>query len=314
MAAPVLQVTDLVRRFGDHTAVDRVSFQIAPGETYGLLGPNGAGKTTTISVVTTRHLPTSGQVCVDGYDVVADPAMAKRHVGVAPQMPNLDHSLKVWEVLYLHGRYFGLTRREARQRTDDLLERFHLGEKSKVRPIELSGGMVRRLLVARALVHRPTLLLLDEATVGVDPQTRHAMWDEIETLRTEGTTVLVTTHYIEEADILCDRVAIVDHGRILSVDTPAALKTLIPAGTRIELALGPDGRADAAAALESREEVSVVEKSDAGLRVYVSGGEAAVAGVVSTVVDAGAQLQHVSVQEPTLEDVFIHFTGKELRD
>ncbi|MCC7078696.1 MAG: ATP-binding cassette domain-containing protein [Acidimicrobiia bacterium] len=295
-------------------AVRGVDLVVGRGEIFGLVGPNGAGKTTTISMITTRHEPTSGTIRVDGVDVVGDPANAKRHVGVAPQMPNLDHSLTVWEILYLHGRYFGLTRRDAVERTRSLLDRFMLAEKSATRPIDLSGGMVRRLLLCRALVHRPTLLLLDEATVGIDPQTRRAMWDEIERLRQEGTTVLLTTHYIEEADALCDRVAIIDHGVLLAVDTPAELKRMIPAGTRIEVVIDTDLRADAGAAVAELADVGEVETTETGLRVWVTGGDKVVPEVVAAIVASGAHLHHVSVHEPSLEDVFIHFTGRELRE
>jgi ABC-2 type transport system ATP-binding protein len=295
-------------------AVRGISLEMRRGEVFGLLGPNGAGKTTTIGMITTRHEPTSGTIRVDGVDVVADPATAKRHVGVAPQAPNLDNALTVWEVLYLHARYFGVARATARRRADELLERFRLTEKAGARPIELSGGMVRRLLLCRALAHDPTLLVLDEATVGIDPQTRRLMWDEISAQRDEGRSVLVTTHYIEEADVLCDRVAIVDHGVLLAVDSPAALKQLVPAGTRIELALGDDGRDDAVAAVTAVATVAGVEPTGAGLRVYASGGESAVPDVVGAVIGSGATMHHVSVHEPSLEDVFIHFTGREMRE
>jgi ABC-2 type transport system ATP-binding protein len=316
----ILVIRDLVKTYrppGGLPPVDAVrgiSLDMRRGEIFGLLGPNGAGKTTTISIVTTRQLPTSGTVLVDGIDVTRDPAGAKRRVGVAPQLPNLDNSLTVWEVLYLHGRYFGIAAREAKRRTRNLLDRFLLADKAKSRPIDLSGGMVRRLLLCRALVHQPSLLLLDEATVGIDPQTRHLIWEEIENLRREGTSIVVTTHYIEEADALCDRVAIIDHGRILAVDEPPALKRIIPAGTRVEVAVGAEGRAAAGTAISRLDTVDKVEATDSGLRIYATGGEATVPDIVSAVVNSGAHLHHVAVFEPSLEDVFIHFTGREMRE
>lgn len=316
----ILETRDLRKTFepqggGDPVeAVKGISLEMRRGEIFGLLGPNGAGKTTTISIITTRYLPTSGSVLVDGIDVANRPADAKRRIGVAPQLPNLDNSLTVWEILYTHGRYFGLPARESRRRTRNLLERFALTDKAKTMPRELSGGMVRRLLLARALVHEPELLLLDEATVGIDPQTRRSMWDEIERLRNDGTSILITTHYIEEADQLCDRVAIVDHGEVLAIDEPNNLKMLVPAGTRVELAIDADGAQDALAAAKALDMVEVVEATDSGLRVYATGGEAMVPDIVGAVIDAKARLHHVAVFEPSLEDVFIHFTGRDLRE
>ncbi|MGI9119573.1 MAG: AMP-binding protein [Acidimicrobiales bacterium] len=205
------------------TAVDGLDLTVHTGEIFGLLGPNGAGKTTTVGMLTTRVVPTSGQVVVNGVDVVADPARAKRSIGVVPQLNTLDRSLTVRENLWFHGRYFGMSAAAAGAAADELLERFKLAARAGAEVHTLSGGMAQRLMVARAILHRPVVLFLDEPTAGLDPQSRLALWEIVAALHDEGQTILLTTHYMEEADHFCDRVAIMDHGRVLALDTPAAL-------------------------------------------------------------------------------------------
>src|SRR4029079_15538246 len=216
-------------------AVNGISFTVEPGEVFGLLGPNGAGKTTTIGVLTTRVLPTGGRATIAGVDVVADPVGAKPHVAVVPQRNNLDRSLTAIENLTFHGAYFGVTRSERTRRAMELLKQFGLGERAKDKVDKYSGGMAQRLLIARALMHSPRVLFLDEPTTGLDPQARLFLWEMIQTLNRNGLTVLLTTHDMEEAETLCHRVAIMDHGKILALDTPANLSKLVPAGTRVEL-------------------------------------------------------------------------------
>jgi ABC-2 type transport system ATP-binding protein len=208
-------------------AVDGIDLQVAPGELYGLLGPNGAGKTTTISIATTRAVPTAGTVRIAGVDVVARPAMARRAIGVVPQYNTLDRSCTVAENIRFHCLYFGMSGIEARRRTEELLEQFRLHDRYNAYPQQLSGGLAQRLQIARAIAHHPRVLFLDEPSAGLDPQSRIAMWDAVRALRSEDITVVLTTHYMEEADELCDRVAIIDHGRILVEDTPAALKASV---------------------------------------------------------------------------------------
>ncbi len=210
-------------------AVDGIDLGVREGELYGLLGPNGAGKTTTISICTTRALPTAGTVRIAGVDVVASPAAARRCMGIVPQYNTLDRACTIYENIHFHCLYFGFSRAEARQRTNQLLEQFHLTERAEAYPAQLSGGLAQRVQIARAIAHRPKVLFLDEPSAGLDPQSRIAMWDAVRRLREEGITVVLTTHYMEEADELCDRVAIIDHGKILVEDTPAALKSSVGA-------------------------------------------------------------------------------------
>jgi ABC-2 type transport system ATP-binding protein len=224
MAVVIDNLTKRYTRDGDVKAVDGISLEIESGETFGLLGPNGAGKTTTVNVCTTRTPPTSGRVRIAGFDVRTEPIRVRGAIGVVTQYNTLDRSCSVAENLYFHCRYFGMGRRQSKERTAELLETFRLTAKAKAQPVWLSGGMVQRLQIARAVAHRPRVLFLDEPTTGLDPQSRLALWDHLDKLRREGTTILLTTHYMEEADRLCDRVAIVDHGRILASGSPEALK------------------------------------------------------------------------------------------
>jgi ABC-2 type transport system ATP-binding protein len=223
-----IETRGLRKRFtasaGDLVAVDGLDLQVRHGEIFGLLGPNGAGKTTTIGMLTTRVIPTEGQALVDGVDVARHPSAVKRRIGVVSQHNTLDRSLTVRENLSFHGRYFGLRGREANRRADEYLERFRLGDRRDAQVMALSGGMAQRLMVARALLHRPSVLFLDEPTTGLDPQSRLALWEVLRELHAEGQTILLTTHYMEEADQLCDRLAVMDHGRILALGTPGELK------------------------------------------------------------------------------------------
>src|SRR5262245_13352594 len=216
-------------------AVNGISFTVERGEVFGLLGPNGAGKTTTIGVLTTRVLPTGGRATIAGVDVVADPVGVKPHIAVVPQRNNLDRSLTAIENLTFHAAYFGVGRGERTRRAMELLKQFGLGERARDKVDKYSGGMAQRLLIARALMHSPRVLFLDEPTTGLDPQARLFLWEMIQTLNQHGLTVFLTTHDMEEAETLCHRVAIMDHGKILALDTPPNLSKLVPAGTRVEL-------------------------------------------------------------------------------
>jgi len=299
---------------GEILAVDRLDLDVRAGEIFGLLGPNGAGKTTTAGMLTTRVVPTSGRALVGGVDVVARPTAAKQLIGVVPQTNTLDRSLDVFENLYFHGRFFGMSAKTARAEAHRLLEQFRLVDRRNVPVLALSGGMAQRLMVARAIMHRPTILFLDEPTAGLDPQSRIALWEILGELHGEGQTILLTTHYMEEADQLCDRLAIVDHGHLLAMDTPERLKASVGADAMITVQA--DGDLEALGARLAREigDVSRVEVSDGTLRLWCAG----TAGVLPRVIDVaeagGHRVHDVSTTVPTLETVFIDLTGKELRE
>jgi ABC-2 type transport system ATP-binding protein len=297
------------------TAVDHLELGVRTGEIFGLLGPNGAGKTTTVGMLTTRVLPTSGQAWVGGLDVVADPVAAKQLIGVVPQESTLDRALTVRENLAFHGRYFGMSARTARRAADEALERFRLADRADAEILELSGGMAQRLMVARAVLHRPRLLFLDEPTAGLDPQSRLALWEVVGELHAEGQTILLTTHYMEEADQLCDRVAIMDHGRILALDTPAALKRTIAADTEIRVTASDSTRVpELAVHLEGFDGVKAVSAHDGLVRVYVQGDHGGLSRLIAYADAGGFEISDVKITEPTLEAVFISLTGKDLRE
>src|SRR4029077_7507551 len=240
-AADVIRTTDLTKVYpGGVTAVDGMNLTVYQGEIFRLLGPNGAGKTTTASMLTTRVIPTSGRALVGGIDVVKQPAVAKQLIGVVPQTNTLDRSLTVWENLYFHGRFFGMGAKASRTAADDLLVRFRLTERAKAPVMALSGGLAQRLMVARALLHNPAILFLDEPTAGLDPQSRIGLWEIVGALHETGQTVVLTTHNMEEADQLCDRIGIMDRGRILSLGTPEELKRSIGADTIVTVVADGD--------------------------------------------------------------------------
>lgn len=295
-------------------AVDGLDLEVSPGEIFGLLGPNGAGKTTTAGMLTTRVIPTSGQAWVGGIDVVAHPALAKQILGIVSQENTLDRQLTVWENLYFHGRLFGMPARESRRVADELLVQFQLEKWSGTSIYALSGGMAQRLMVARAIFHRPAVLFLDEPTAGLDPQSRLALWDILRQLNRDGQTIMLTTHYMEEADQLCGRVAIMDRGRILALDTPLALKQQVDADTIVTvLAAGENDRlADALS--ERIDGVARTRPVEGGVELHVKGTDRLLPRVVAGAEEAGFPVIDLSVAEPTLETVFINLTGKELRD
>jgi len=298
---------------GGIKAVDQLDLSVRGGEIFGLVGPNGAGKTTTVGMLTTRIIPTSGRAFVGGIDVVAHPALAKQAIGVVPQTNTLDRSLSVWENLYYHGRYFGMSAQQAKETADRVLEQFRLADRADAEVFALSGGMAQRLMVARAIVHRPRILFLDEPTAGLDPQSRLAIWDIMRELHGEGQTILITTHYMEEADRMCDRVAIMDHGRVLALDTPAELKRSVEADTVVRVSTDGDAQmlAERLAQMPGATHVDVV---DGVVRVYLRGVTGALPKVVAATEAAGFSVTDLSITEPTLETVFITLTGRDLRE
>jgi ABC-2 type transport system ATP-binding protein len=294
-------------------AVDGIDLGVREGELYGLLGPNGAGKTTTIGICTTRVLPTSGQVRIAGVDVVRSPALARRSMGIVPQFNTLDRSCTIYENIHFHCLYFGLSRAEARHRTNQLLEQFFLSERADSYPSQLSGGLAQRVQIARAIAHRPKVLFLDEPSAGLDPQSRIAMWDAVSRLREEGITVVLTTHYMEEADALCDRVAIIDHGRILVEDTPAALKGSVGAQKVYTLELSDAaGAAVLGEQLKQMQGVRAVESTPGGILIFADNAD----GLLPEIVRAGNPygLRDLTITETSLETVFIRLTGRDLRE
>ena len=290
----------------DVVAVDGLGLSVLSGEIFGLLGPNGAGKTTTVGMLTTRIIPTSGTAMINGIDVVADPARAKRFIGVAHQVNTLDRSLTVWENLYFHGRYYGMTSKAAQAATDELLERFRLEHRATTQVRTLSGGMGRRLMVARAVLHKPAILFLDEPTASLDPQSRIALWDIVGELHAEGQTILLTTHYMEEADQFCDRVAIIDHGKILALDSPHALKQT-SAGK-----IGPSSAKSWLARLRSLERASGATAEPTGA-AELAGIDAALIELINAADRYGLSLDDIG-RDVTLESVFIELTGRDLRE
>ena len=300
-------------RGGPLKAVENLNLRVHRGEIFGLLGPNGAGKTTTVGMLTTRVIPTEGRAVVGGIDVVARPATAKQVIGVVPQTNTLDRSLDVAENLYFHGRYFGMNARAAHERTAALLEQFRLADRATANVNELSGGMAQRLMVARAIMHDPDVLFLDEPTSGLDPQSRLALWDVIGELHQRGQTIVLTTHYMEEADQLCERVAIIDHGRLLALDTPAALKKSIGADTEVRLHASGDLEA-LARELAQIPGVDSARVVDGTVYAYLGVNGATLPEIITRADHKGFAIQDVGVKETTLETVFIDLTGRELRE
>ncbi len=298
----------------DFKAVDGLDLEVRRGEIFGLLGPNGAGKTTTAGMLTTRVIPTAGEAYVGGIDVVRHPALAKQLIGVVSQQNTLDRQLNVWENLYFHGRLFGMAAKQSRSEADRLLEQFHLSKWSKASVYALSGGMAQRLMVARAMLHRPAVLFLDEPTAGLDPQSRLALWEVLSDLNAAGQTILLTTHYMEEADQLCARVAIMDHGRILALDTPAALKASVGVDSVVTVKIDGSPSPLIEALADQIGASTKIRPMEAGLELQVRDRTGLLPKLVAAAEHVGTSILDISVSEPTLETVFIDLTGKELRD
>jgi ABC-2 type transport system ATP-binding protein len=314
MPDPVISTDALTKVYpGGVKAVDGLDLEVAEGEIFGLLGPNGAGKTTTVGMLTTRVIPTSGRALLAGVDVVNHQSEAKRMIGVVSQTNTLDRSLSVWENLYFHGRYFGLGAKQSRRVATDLLEVFRLADRADADVATLSGGMAQRLMVARSIVHRPRTLFLDEPTSGLDPQSRIALWEIIREVHADGQTVVLTTHYMEEADRLCQRLAIMDRGVILALDTPEALKRTVGGDTIVRVVAEGD---TGALATEMRSLDGVIDTlvMDGTVQLTAKGAEGLLPRVLAHAEAGGYDVRDLSIDVPTLETVFINLTGKDLRE
>ncbi len=310
----VIRTEGLTKTYpGGRCAVDRLDLSIGQGEVFGLLGPNGAGKTTTVGMLTTRVKPSGGRASIAGVDVAADPALARQLIGVVPQTNTLDRSLTVGRNLYHHGRYFGMSVRAARAAADEALERFRLAGRSGAAVGSLSGGMAQRLMLARAVLHHPAVVFLDEPSTGLDPQSRLALWELIDELHRAGQTVLLTTHAMEEADRLCDRVAIMDHGRILAQGPPEDLKASLGAGVAVTVRADGD-LATLACHLAAVEGVWGATPTSDAVQLRLDSAQGALPRIVGAAERSGFTLTDLSVTETTLETVFISLTGKELRE
>jgi ABC-2 type transport system ATP-binding protein len=352
--ATAIEVRDLVKRFqkSKANAVDGASFEVHRGEIFGLLGPNGAGKTTTIGVLITSVIPTSGSASIMGVNVADDPIGIKQRIAVVPQQSNLDRSLKVREILTFHAAYHSVGRKEREQRADQLLDELGLGDRKNDKVNRFSGGMAQRLMIARALMHSPDVLFLDEPTNNLDPQSRLFLWDRIRAMNEQGLTILLTTHDMDEADRLCNRVAIMDYGKILVNNTPAELKKMIPGGNALEIRVrlaDSDNKTarerllntlQALAGVSKAEEV--VDRPSAGppagpaagpwarfgpaaasgpeeeigiatYRLYAESAGSLAGAAAQAVLSAGAEVRDLHLKQATLEEVFIYLTGRHLR-
>ena len=307
---PAVEMTDLCKDFGSLRAVDHLSLTIQQGEIFGLLGPNGSGKTTTINMISGLSVPTKGSVRVMGYDVRRETRQVRRLLGSIPQETALYEELTAWDNMDFHADLFGVPRQEKKERIVRLLELVQLLDRKASRVSTFSGGMKRRLAIARALLHDPSLIYLDEPTLGVDVQARRAIWDYCLSLRDQGKTVLITTNYLEEAQALCERLAIIDHGKLITVDTPAHLKQTY-GGTILELETShPFEEVEQIKQLPG---VTEVQQEERRLKVTTAGVDHIVPQIVN-IVSQYAELRDLAVREPTLDEIFLHLTGTALRD
>jgi ABC-2 type transport system ATP-binding protein len=329
---PAAAVRDLIKRYPKRqvNAVDGLTFEVRGGEVFGLLGPNGAGKTTTVGVLTTRVRATSGEAEVAGVDVRRDPVGARSGLAVVPQRSNLDRALTPRQNLEFHAAYHGVSRSQRKAAAAQLLDQFGLADRADDKVEWYSGGMAQRLMIARALMHEPKVLFLDEPTTGLDPQARLFVWDRVRELRQRGVTIVLTTHDMDEAAELSDRVGIIDHGKLLALDTPAALTRGLTGEAVLDLTVVPASGDDADSLIDTLSTVDGVERvervaaggdghrptadSDVRLRLYLTSDPAAtLAPVVAALAGRGGTLSDVHIGEPSLEDVFIHLTGRGLR-
>ncbi|MBV9100327.1 MAG: ABC transporter ATP-binding protein [Candidatus Dormibacteraeota bacterium] len=323
MTRTVVEVRDLVKRYQRGVvALDGISFQASAGEVFGLLGPNGAGKTTTVGILTTRVRPTSGAAFVDGVDVVRFPVAARSRLAVVPQRSNLDRAISIRDNLLFHAAYHGVPAHERDARASALLQQFQLHQRAGSKPDMFSGGQSQRVMIARALMHEPVVLFLDEPTTGLDPAARLFVWDRLRELKERGVTLVLTTHDMHEASALADRVAIIDRGKLLALDAPAALVQSLPGRATLELAIASENGADGEAVrgvLQSLPGVEALEpvQAEGGelrMRLYTSAdAPLLVAPAAAALGERGLSISDIKLGSPSLEDVFIHLTGRTLR-
>ena len=311
----MIEVKNLVKNYGEHTAVDGINFRVRKGEIFGFLGPNGAGKTTTLNILAGLSLPSSGVAIIAGQDVTKHPIGCKKRLGIATQDANFDHHLNIKDNLFYQGLLYGLSRKELKKRVEAALRWAKLENYRKKRFHQLSGGMQRRLVVARAMLSDPEIILLDEPTTGLDPQSRRQVWMYIKDLKEKGKTVLLTTHYMEEADILCDRISIIDHGRIIACGTPEELKKILNNDIVIDITLNPAVVNVVSKHIEkdlnNMSGVNYVKRSNHGIKIGV-GDDSVVEQVLNSIITKN-KINGINIIHPTLEDVFLHLTGREMR-
>ncbi|PSH04882.1 MAG: multidrug ABC transporter ATP-binding protein [Acidobacteria bacterium] len=310
-----ISVENIVKKYGDFEAVKGVTFDVKDGEIFGLLGPNGAGKSTLIRMMTTLIPITSGKAFIDGYDVSENPDAARRVIGVIPQAMTSDIDLTITENMSIYAKLYGVPRAERERNIDELLEAVDLTKWRDAQVKTLSGGMRRRAEIARGLVHNPRIFFLDEPTTGLDPVSRVAVWEMLNKLKSHRQlTILITTHYMDEADRLCDRIAIVDHGQLVALDTPMALKTSVPGNNVVEVQFlkAPSGWAERLHDLSGVQ--SVQDEGSSMFRLLTSTGSQTTTALVELSVRAGVEIKTLTVQNTSLDDVFVHYTGRQLRD
>ncbi len=313
---PIIEATDLTRRFGDFTATDAVSLSVEPGEIFGFLGPNGAGKSTTINMLCTLLKPSAGSATINGYDLEREQHLVRRSIGLVFQDPTLDTRLTAWQNMRFHAMLYGMPAEKFEPRARELLDMVDLADKATANVATYSGGMKRRLEIAIGLLHRPKVLFLDEPTIGLDPQTRRRIWEYVNAVReTEGLTVFLTTHYMDEAEI-CDRIAVIDHGNIIACDSPSRLKTAVG---RDSVKLWTDGNGTQEAAARRLAEMGATvlpERVDGAIALQVAAGDRFVPEAIRSL-DASLGtgcVSAVTLERPTLDDVFVRLTGRDIRD
>jgi len=312
---PILQVQNLVKKYGDFTAVNGVTFDIQEGEVFSLLGPNGAGKTTTISMLSTLYTPTSGDALIGGHSITKNPMAVKHVIGVVPQELALYEDLTARENLLFWGQMYGLSGRPLQSRIDEVLEQIGLTDKAKNRVRTYSGGMKRRVNIGVGLLHKPRLLFMDEPTVGIDPQSRRAILDTVKDLNRQGMTVLYTTHYMEEAQELSDRVGIIDHGELIALGTQKELTQQVGQAETLILHIGESDDPQALAnSLKGLKDVLEANVTDHEVSIVTPDAEDILAPVVSQANERGIKIHSIDIREPNLEAVFLHLTGHALRD